>query len=96
MKKLLFPLLLVLSSCTWIKETAREGCDAIDTITAGVTDVGGFFGAPGNVAAGAINVLLNLGCGLLAETAAVPQNIADMVVGATDETPASDTPPDGQ
>ncbi len=98
MKKLLpFLLLFSLTSCTWLEENVQVGCDAVDTITAGVTDVGGFFGAPGNVAAGAINMLLELTCGLVATTAAAPQDLADMISGTeevTDEV-VVDTPPDG-
>ena len=94
MKKLLPALLLLfaLTSCTWLKETVQEGCDAVDTITTGVTDVGGFFGAPGNVAAGAINMLLELTCGLVATTASIPQNLTDMVTGGADDAVEVDAP----
>lgn len=94
MRRFLVPLavlaILALSSCTTMRRAGHAICEAQDQVSAGITNVGAFFGAPGSIVSGVVNIALEFACSLVDTTINVPGDVLkDVGLGGGDAAPAA-------
>ena len=86
-------LVMVLPSCTLLKQTGHYLCEGQTTVSGVITDAGGFLGPIGVGAATVTNALLDFLCGLTNEALAAPDRLLSPAEeAATDEPPVATDP----
>jgi predicted small secreted protein len=91
MKKILLVLALAasLTGCAQMKAFGQGVCETQTEISAGISEIGAFFGTPGTIFTDAFNIILRTGCRVFAATMALPQEGTDAVTEMfADEEPA--------
>ena len=87
----------LLGGCTFLKNTGATVCGAQDKISGGISNVGDFFGGPGNVVAGGINIALKTVCGLFDNVVSAPHSVgADLGIVSDGEEPGENDGGDGE
>lgn len=82
MKKLVAIVALVaLTGCTSMRSFGEGVCATQEEISEGITDLGGWAGPPGMVAARVINLALSTGCKVFAGVIAMPSDVTGDVTG---------------
>jgi hypothetical protein len=80
MRKLLLVLALVsLTGCAQMKAFGQGVCATQAEISAGITEIGTFFGTPGKIFTDAFNIILNSGCKVFSAVLALPDDGATVV-----------------
>lgn len=80
-------LVAILASCTTMQKVGDAICEGEQQIGSGVTAVGNFFGTPGTLVAGGLNLLLSSVCKATSITLSAPKDATDDVTGIFTDPP---------
>jgi len=88
MKNLLLGIVLLsLCGCTTLSKVGEEVCNLEGQLSSGISQVGSFFGAPGNLIAGGIGLALNAGCAAMNVILSAPEDLTNELGITTPEEP---------
>ncbi len=82
--------ILAMTSCATMRKLGEQVCSSQESISAQITEAGGWLGGPGTMIAAGANIILSTGCKLFDVAISSPADLTDDLGITGDETP---TPP---
>ncbi len=91
-KTLVILVVFLLTSCTSMRNFGEGVCATQVEISEGITELGGWAGPPGMVAARVLNLVLSTSCKVFAGVVAMPSDVTGVVTGMFTDEPVEEDP----